>query len=106
MPGKETGAARIRGRKRSGSLEYTAIIPVKEAVEKGHGTPLAIIPAKKVVAKGFKPRPTLRVIPAKAGIHFPQHIPEFEGVAKSIKALNHKGTKSTRKSFSFPLSRG
>ena len=34
MPGKEAGAARIRGRKRSYSLEDTAVIPAKETVAK------------------------------------------------------------------------
>ena len=34
MPGKETGAARICGRKRSYSLEYTAVISAKETVAK------------------------------------------------------------------------
>ena len=32
-----------------------------------------------------------------------QNFTALEVVAKSIKALHHKGTKSTRKSFSFPL---
>ena len=41
MPGKEAGAARIRGRKRSYSLGYNAVISAKEVVAKGQVTALS-----------------------------------------------------------------
>ena len=41
------------------------------------------------------------VTPFTAEIYISRHIPGFEGVAKSIKALNHKGTKTTKEKKSF-----